>query len=77
MKVSLNVPEKYQKYFGSLEREDGLIDDCPYMLYFAEGYAWEGEYPCLPVKSKREALEFIKQGAPEKQYESLKQQGLI
>lgn len=75
--VSLNVPKKYQKYFGSLEREDGLIDDCPYMLYFAEGYAWEGEYPCVPVKSKREALEFIRQGDVERAYEELKQQGIV
>ena len=75
--VSLNVPKKYQKYFGSLEREDGLIDDCSYMLYFAEGYAWEGEYPCVPVKSKREALEFIRQGDVEKAYEELKQQGIV
>jgi hypothetical protein len=77
MNIDLKVPKKYQKYFGSLEREDGLIDDCPYMLYFAEGYAWEGEYPCLPVKSKKEALQFIREGDVEKEYERLKAEGLI
>lgn len=73
----LNVPKKYKKYFGSLEREDGLIDDCPYMLYFAEGYAWEGEYPCMPVKSKKEAIEFLRGGDVEKNYAELKAKGLI
>lgn len=77
MKEKLNVPKKYLKYFGSLESEGGLIDDCKYMLYFAEGYAYMGEYPCMPVKSKKEALEFLKCGEKEKMYEYLKEQGLI
>lgn len=77
MKVKLNVPKKYEKYFGSLEREGDLIDDCPYMLYFADGYAYMGEYPCMPVKSKKEALEFLRCGEKEKGYEELKSQGLV
>lgn len=76
-KVELKVPKKYQKYFGSLERESGLIDDCPYMLYFADGYAYMGEYPFMPCKSKKEALEFIRCGDKEKNYDYLKQQGVI
>lgn len=77
MKVKMNVPKKYEKYFGSLEAEDGLIDDCKYMLYFANGYAAEGEYPCMPVRSKKEALEWIRMGEPEKGYEEKLKQGLI
>ena len=77
MKEKLNVPKKYQKYFGSLEREGGLIDDCPYMLWFAPGYAAEGEYPCMPVKSKKEALEWLRLGEPEKGYEEKVAKGLI
>lgn len=76
MKEKMNVPKKYQKYFGSLEREDGLIDDCKYMLYFANGYAYLGEYPCMPVKSKKEALEFIKCAELEKGYDELVKQGI-
>ena len=68
MNVNLKVPKKYQKYFGCLEAEPGLIDDCKYMLYFADGYAWCGEYPSVPVKSKKEAIEFLKEGALEKPY---------
>ena len=77
MKVELNVPKKYQHMFGSLERESGLIDDCPYMLYFAPGYAAEGEYPCMPVKSKKEAIEWLRLGEPEKGYQEKLDQGLI
>lgn len=77
MKEKLNVPKKYQKYFGSLEREGGLIDECPYMLYFAEGYAYMGEYPCMPVKSKKEALEFLRLGEEEKGYKEKLEKGLI
>lgn len=77
MKVKMNVPKKYEKYFGSLETEDGLIDDCKYMLYFASGYAAEGEYPCMPVRSKQEALEWLRMGEPEKGYEEKLKQGLI
>ena len=58
----LKVPKKYQKYFKKLEAEDGLIDNCKYMLYFADGYAWMGQYPVMPVKSKKEALQFIREG---------------
>lgn len=77
MKEKLNVPKKYQKYFGSLEREGGLIDDCPYMLYFADGYAYMGEYPSMPVASKKEALEFLRLGEEEKGYKEKLEQGLI
>lgn len=77
MKVDLKVPKKYQKYFGSLEAEGGLIDDCKYMLYFADGYAAYGEYPCFPVASKKEALEILSTGEPEKGYDNLLEQGLV
>ena len=77
MMIELKIPKKYQKYFGRLEREDGLIDDCKYMLYFAEGYAYMGEYPIFPVKSKKEALELLKYGDIEKGYEELKKKGLV
>lgn len=75
--IKINIPKKYQKYFGSLEREDGLIDDCKYMLYFASGYAAEGEYPCMPVKSKKEALYWLRLGEIEHNYDDLKKRGLI
>ena len=68
MKVDLKVPKKYQKYFDRLEAEPGLVDDCPYILYFKEGYAWCGEYPSMPVKSKKEALQFLSEAKIEKPY---------
>lgn len=66
MKVKLNVPKKLQKYFGMLEAEDGLIDDCKYILTFAEGYAFEGEFRDVPVRSKAEAIRYLKCAYPEK-----------
>lgn len=77
MKTELKVPKKYKKYFGSLESESGLIDNCKYMLYFTEGYAYMGEYPCIPVKSKKEALDFLKDGEKEHNYGELKVKGLV
>lgn len=76
-KVELKLPKRLQKYFGSLEREDGLIDDCKYMLYFAPGYAWAGEYPCLPVKSKKEAIYFLESAMPEVNYDEKLAEGVV
>lgn len=78
-KVLERLPKKYHKHFGSLSPEPDLIDDCPYMLYFAEGYAWLGEYPSLPVKSISEAIIYLKEGDIDKYYsdEQLKKLGVI
>ena len=54
------LPKKYQERVDELEREDGLIDDCKYILYFNEDWCWHEDYQTLPVKSKKEALRFIK-----------------
>ena len=59
---TLKLPKYLEERFGALEREDGLIDDCPYMLYFAWGWCWDEDYWCLPVKSKKEAIRFLKEG---------------
>lgn len=54
-----NLSKKLQARFGSLEPESGLIDDCKYILYFADGYEWNG-YSSVPVRSKREATEYLR-----------------
>ena len=61
MPTTFKVPKKYQKYFGGLEQEHDLIDDCKYMLYFAYGYAWNGDYKSVPVRSKAEAIKFLRE----------------
>ena len=53
-------PKKYLERVASLEREDGLIDDCKYMLYSKQDWCWDDDYWCFPVKSKKEALELVK-----------------
>ena len=61
MKDQLNwLPKKYQERVYSLEEESGLIDDCKYMLYFDNNWCWGEDYWALPVKNKKEALEFVK-----------------
>lgn len=60
MEVSLKVPKKYQERFAKLEAEEGLIEDCKYMLYFAKGWAL-GDFPDVPVKSKAEAIRYLKE----------------
>lgn len=58
--VKLNVPKKYKERFGGLYREDDLIDGCKYELFFKNGYVFGG-FASIPVFSKKEALDFIKE----------------
>lgn len=57
------LPMKYHKYFKGIEAEDGLVDDCRYMLYFNEGVSLFGyeEVYGYPVKSISEAIRILKQ----------------
>lgn len=55
------IPKKYQGRVKTLEKEDGLIGDCKYMLYFSDSYCWDEDYCSIPVRSKKEALQFIKE----------------
>ena len=74
--ASLNVPSKYQHMFKKLEinpdwyeanKFAGTNEEDKYILYFADGYAWHGEYPIMFVKSKKEAIEILKEGELEKE----------
>ncbi len=53
------IPKKYQERVYSIEKEDDLIDDCKYILYFMNGYVF-ADYSSVPVKNKKDALYFIK-----------------
>lgn len=54
------LPKKYHDRVQDFTAEDGLIDDCKYILVFTDGYTWDG-YESLPCKSIKEAIIFIKQ----------------
>lgn len=60
-KLLKRLPKKYWNRFDNIEKEDGLVDDCKYMLYFTDeftdGFVEGGSYP---VKSITEAIDFIK-----------------
>lgn len=62
--INLKVPKKYQERFCKLETESNLIDNCKYLLYYADGWGYCMGYndicSCIPVRNKSEALEFLK-----------------
>ena len=55
------LPKQYRDRVDNLIAEDGLVDDCKYMLYYTDGYT-DGECvsSCYPVRSISEAIYFIK-----------------
>lgn len=62
----MKVPKKYEERFYKLEQGEDLIDGCKYILYFAAGWSWDG-YSNIPVKSKKEALQFIREATREEE----------
>lgn len=61
----MKIPKKYEERFYSLERQLDLADG-KYILYFMNGWSWNG-YGSVPVRSKKEALEFLKEATKEDQ----------
>lgn len=71
--ITLDVPKKYQERFEKLELADSDCEE-KYYLYFANSWGvydgWSSEtgnqvITCVPVVSKKEALEFIKDSVKE------------
>ena len=65
------IPQKYRERVASIEAEDGLIDDCKYMLYFDKDWCWSEDYWAIPVKNKKEALHFIRDARPRTEEEKV------
>lgn len=61
-KLLKRLPKKYHNIVKDIEAEYGLVDDCPYMLYFNDGVSFCGEEDMysFPVKSITEATEIVK-----------------
>lgn len=59
---TLKLPKYLQERFSSLEAEPELIDGCRYMLYFNKNWCWSEDYWAIPVVSKKEAIQFLKEG---------------
>lgn len=60
MNLINKLPKKYHKYIKSVEAESGLIDNCKYILTLSDGYTFDDGGQTYPVRSLKEALEFIK-----------------
>jgi len=54
------LPKKYQSRVKEFYYEEGLIDDCMYMLHFTKPYVF-CECPSVPVKNLTEAISFTKE----------------
>lgn len=57
------LPKKYHERVKDIEEEDGLVDDCKYMVYWNEPWTDDGRWgvgSCYPVKSITEAIRHIK-----------------
>ena len=56
------LPKALREAVKDLEQEDGLVDDCKYMLVWSETYAdaYNERGSCFPVKSLKEAAEFVR-----------------
>ena len=59
-KLLKRLPKKYHERVIDFTLEDGLIDNCKYILTFADGYTWNG-YETLPCKSITEAVAFVRE----------------
>lgn len=62
-KLLKRLPKKYHDRVRDIEREDNLVDDCKYMLYWNKPYTDDGQFgvgSSFPVKSISEAAEHIK-----------------
>lgn len=61
----MKVPSYLQERFESLETEEGLIDECKYILELADGWILEDGGKTVPCRSKKEALHFLKSARKE------------
>lgn len=61
-KLLKRLPKEYREAVRDLEAEDGLIDDCKYMLSWTDGYTDDGKDgigSCYPVRSIAEAADYV------------------
>lgn len=54
------LPKKYHDRVDLLEADEGLIDDCRYMLYLSENWQFADGGQSYPVRSIDEAVEMTK-----------------
>jgi hypothetical protein len=53
------LPKKYANMIESIDVEDGLIDDCKYMVYLKDGFEWSNDGQSFPSKSIKEIREMM------------------
>lgn len=61
----MKLSKKQQERFGSLEPEMDLVDDCRYILTLKDGWVFFDGGNTMPVKSQREAKEWLNEARKE------------
>ena len=61
-KLFKRLPMRYWNKVDTFTAEDGLIDDCRFILRFVDG-CWLWGMESVPVRSITEAIEYIKEAA--------------
>lgn len=61
-KLLKRLPKEYREAVRDLEAEDGLVDDCKYMLSWTDEWTdcgEDGRGSCYPVRSIAEAADYV------------------
>ena len=58
-KLESYLNKKQRAMIQSIDAEDGLVDDCKYMVYLKEGFTFADEGNSYPVKNIRELKEIM------------------
>ena len=56
--MKINIPKYLHERFSHVELCYDLIDDCKYLLYFANGWTWYG-VTNVPIKNLKEVKHFL------------------
>jgi len=57
----IKTTKKQSLMIDSIEVENGLIDDCKYMVYLKDGFEHECFGNSFPIKNQKEFNEFMKE----------------
>lgn len=60
MNENIKIPASLKERFRALEKADDLIDGCKYILILEDGWEFQEGGMHLPVRSKKEAIEFLR-----------------
>lgn len=63
MSENIKIPARIKERFKALEKVEDLVDGCKYILILEDGWEFQEGGMHLPVRSKTEAIEFLRYDA--------------